>query len=80
MRRDCIATVLRRFRRRRNGYEESVEQILRKNRGGFVKDSNGFPVIVGGKSGGYLAFGPPKRLLRFQKLQRGSTRGRRNLV
>ena len=34
-----------------------AEQILRENKGGFVKDSNGFPVVVGGKNGGYLAFG-----------------------
>ena len=44
-----------------------AEQILRKNRGGFVKDSNGFPVIVGGKSGGYLAFGPPEAAFEVSK-------------
>ena len=44
-----------------------AEEILRKNRGGFVKDSNGFPVIVGGKSGGYLAFGPPEAAFEVSK-------------
>ena len=32
-----------------------IEEILKENDGGFVKDGNGFPVIVGGKYGGYLA-------------------------
>ena len=45
-----------------------AEQILRENKGGFVKDSNGFPVVVGGKNGGYLAFGPPDAAFEVSKI------------
>ena len=33
-----------------------------------MKDSNGFPVVVGGKNGGYLAFGPPDAAFEVSKI------------
>ena len=57
-----------------------AEQILRKNRGGFLKDSNGFPLIVVVEMVDTSRLDLRKRLLKFQKSQRGSTRGRQSLV
>ncbi len=45
-----------------------IEIILWEHDGGFVKDKDGFPVIVGGKAGGYLAFGPPKAAFEVAKV------------